>query len=145
LPRRTREETINMPPQLKQYRNRTILVSIPALYEDGKCRTHTLRDADSEGVWLDSKELVDRLLLDREKSIAATKPLVFVPFAQIAGIIFAAPAPRNAPAPKPAETAADAKSAPPEDAAVVKRKPPSKSGAKAAPAEPGAPTTEQSS
>jgi hypothetical protein len=30
-----------MPPQLKQYLNRSILVSIPALYEDGRRRAYS--------------------------------------------------------------------------------------------------------
>jgi hypothetical protein len=96
-----------MSPKLKQYLNRTIPVSIPALFEDsipalfedGKCRAFTLRGADSDGVWLASSALVDRLLLERETSIVASEPPVFLPYAQIAGIILAAPTP-DAPPPK---------------------------------------------
>lgn len=81
-----------MPPQLKQYLNRTIMVSIPALFEDGKCRACTLQAVDSDGLWLESSALMNRLLPEHEKA-TSTRPGVFVPIAQIAALILAAPSP----------------------------------------------------
>jgi hypothetical protein len=41
-----------MTPQLKQYLNRSILVSIPAPYEDGRCCAYTLRALETmAAVW----------------------------------------------------------------------------------------------
>jgi hypothetical protein len=73
-----------------QYVNRAILASIPALFEDGECRVYTLRAIDSDGLWLESPALANRLLPSHEKVMAALLT-VFVPTAQIAALILAAP------------------------------------------------------
>jgi hypothetical protein len=90
-----------MTPQLKQYLNRSILVSIPALYEDGKCRAYTLRGFGTDGLWLNSEALHQRLRHENDKSTLAENPLVFVPYAQIAGIIFATVTPATPAPPRP--------------------------------------------
>ena len=133
-----------MPPKLSQYLNRSILVSIPALYDDGKCRAYTLRGADSNGVWLYSQELVKRLLLVHDESVAATDPAIFVPYAQIAALILAAPSPA-VPSAETDNTAAGARNTS-ATAASTTPKPPAPTSPKAAsPAESSTPKTPTSS
>jgi hypothetical protein len=79
-----------VPQKLKQYLNRTILASIPALFEDGRCRSYTLLSIEADGLWLSSNELTVRLLLEREDTEPAQP--VFVPAVQIAAIILPPPA-----------------------------------------------------
>jgi hypothetical protein len=93
-----------MPPKLKQYLNRTILVSIPALFEDGKCRAYTLHTIEADGLWLSSNTLADRLLPKHKEKTAAAKQLVFVPSAQIAAIVLPQPSAQAQPAAAPATT-----------------------------------------
>jgi hypothetical protein len=76
-----------MLPKLKQYLNRSILVSIPTLFEDGICRAHTLQSIEADGLWLRSNELTARLLPEPDRKIAGSSQPVFVPAAQIAAII----------------------------------------------------------
>jgi hypothetical protein len=94
-----------MLPKLAQYINKTIFISIPALFEDGACRPFTLLGAELHGLWLQSDELTRRLLpRDKQDLATTTTAAVFVPFAQIAGVLAATgPAPdqkqpENAPA-----------------------------------------------
>src|ERR1700740_2605065 len=72
---------------LSSYLNRTILVSIPALFDDGVCRPYKLLGADFQGLWLQSEELIDRLLPDEASHLRNFAPAAFVPFAQIAGVL----------------------------------------------------------
>jgi hypothetical protein len=81
-----------MPSKLKQYLNHIILVSIPALFQDGRCRPHTLQAIETDGLWLSSDELTARLLPEADHKIAESKQPVFVPAAQIAAIILPPPA-----------------------------------------------------
>jgi hypothetical protein len=74
---------------ISQYLNKTIMVSIPALFEDGKCRPFKLLSVDVVGLWLESDELAMRLLPEQFQLYASTEPVVFVPFAQIAGVLVA--------------------------------------------------------
>jgi hypothetical protein len=104
-----------MPAKLNQYLNRTVLVSIPALFPDGKCRAYTLRGVDDHGLWLDSQHMNERLLGDDKKDYTTVGSGAFVPFAQIAGVLFVTAAPQALP------PAADDKSAAAQ-AAVVKGK-----------------------
>jgi hypothetical protein len=85
------KERVNMPPRLKQYINRSILVSIPALFEDGKCRDYILQSVEADGLWLSSNALAERLLTEGGRT-AQRVPLVFVPAAQISAIILPRPA-----------------------------------------------------
>ena len=116
-----------MPPRLKQYLNRSILVSIPALYEDGKRRSYTLRGIEPDGLLLSSEERVHRLLLENEKSTVAANPLVFVPYAQITGIITATVTPSAPSPPIGDKTPAVSKSPPPTHEASKTVKTPAKS------------------
>jgi hypothetical protein len=74
---------------LARYLNKTLFVSIPALFEDGTARPYTLLGAEMNGLWLQSAELTDRLLRDESRELAKMSPAVFVPFAQIAGVLVA--------------------------------------------------------
>jgi hypothetical protein len=88
----------------KRYVNKTILVSMPALFHDAKCRPFKLLGVEVPGVWLQSDELTTRLLPEQMAQYAAAGPVVFVPFAQIAGILVPTSRPTTA-APKPAAAA----------------------------------------
>jgi hypothetical protein len=76
-----------MTPKIAHHLNKPILVSIPALFEDGKCRPFTLLGGELHGLWLDSAELAERLMPDDRGDYASTTVAVFVPFAQIAGVM----------------------------------------------------------
>ena len=91
-----------MSPNLLRYLNKTIFVSIPALFEDGIARPYTLVGAEINGLWLQSEELTDRLLRDEGRELAKMNPAVFVPFAQIAGMLIATSMPAS-PADEPAK------------------------------------------
>lgn len=71
----------------KRYLNTTIMVSMPALFPDAKARPFKLIGVELPGVWLQSDELADLLLPEEFQQYAAAGPLVFVPFAHIAGIL----------------------------------------------------------
>lgn len=88
-----------MLPTLSRYLNKTVLVSIPALFEDGTARPYTLLGAELNGLWLQSEELTDRLLRGESRELATRNPVVFVPFAQIAGVLV----PTIEPTPPPSE------------------------------------------
>ena len=51
-----------MIPKISHYLNRTVMVSVPGLFDDGVCRPFTLLGADLNGLWLQSDELTRRLL-----------------------------------------------------------------------------------
>jgi hypothetical protein len=91
-----------MTPNVARYVNKTIFVSIPVLFEDGTCRAYKLIGAELNGLWLQSEELTRRLLPDDARDLAAQAPAVFVPLAQIAGVLVAT----AAPAPPPTDSAA---------------------------------------
>jgi hypothetical protein len=82
-----------MPPNLARYLNKTLFVSIPALFEDGAVRPYTLIGAELNGLWLQSEALSDRLLKEHGRDLAGMNPVVFVPFAQIAGVLVATSVP----------------------------------------------------
>jgi hypothetical protein len=81
------DKDMSMTPPIGRFLNRTILVSIPALFEDGVSRPYKLLGIELHGLWLQSDDLTRRLLSDETDEYAATEPAVFVPFAQIAGVI----------------------------------------------------------
>jgi hypothetical protein len=85
---------------LTRYLNQAIFVSIPALFEDGTALSYTLLGAELNGLWLQSDQLTKRLLGDEGHQLAQLNPAVFVPFAQIAGVIVATSMPEP-PAPEP--------------------------------------------
>jgi hypothetical protein len=90
-----------MNPNITRYLNKTVFVSIPALFGDGVCRPYKLLGAELNGLWLQSEELTRRLLPDDARDLAALAPAVFVPLAQIAGVLVAT----AAPAPPPTDSA----------------------------------------
>jgi hypothetical protein len=83
------DEGTQMSPNITRYVNKTIFVSIPTLFEDGTCRPYKLLGAELNGLWLQSDELTQRLLSDDQQDLAALAPAVYVPFAQIAGVLVA--------------------------------------------------------
>ena len=91
-----------MPPDLSRYLNKTLFVSIPVLFDDGAARPYTLLGAEMNGLWLQSEELTDRLLSNDCRELAQMRPAVYVPFAQIAGVLVATsmPAPPSEEQPK---------------------------------------------
>ena len=77
-----------MSPKLAGLIGRTILVSIPVLFEDGKARPYRLAGVELYGLWLESSELADRLLqTETRKSSSVIAALV--PFAQIGSVLVA--------------------------------------------------------
>jgi hypothetical protein len=84
-----------MTPNLSQYLGKSILVSIPALFEHGVCRAYTLLGIELQGLWLQSEELTERLLHEVEHPYCDAEPAVFVPYAQIAGILVATAPPSH--------------------------------------------------
>jgi len=76
-----------MTPNLIRYLNKTLFISIPSLFEDGNARSHTLLGVEMNGLWLQSEDLTDRLLRDEGRELVKLNPAVFVPFAQIAGVL----------------------------------------------------------
>ena len=88
-----------MIPNVTHYLNRTVFVSIPAIFEDRACRAHKLLGVELNGLWLQSDELTDRLLPHDRKELASRAPVAFVPFAHIAGVLVAMSA-----TPSPAQT-----------------------------------------
>jgi hypothetical protein len=93
-----------MLPNIARYLNKTVFVSIPALFEDGVCRPYKLLGAELNGLWLQSEELTRRLLPRELGDHATLAPAVFVPLAQITGVLIAAPS-TSAPAGPPAGAA----------------------------------------
>lgn len=76
-----------MPLKIGQFLGRTVLVSIPALFSDGVARPYTLAGFELHGLWLQSDDLSQRLLSEGTRDLAQAAPAVFVPFAQIAGVL----------------------------------------------------------
>jgi hypothetical protein len=76
-------------PKITEYLNKTIFVSIPALFDDGACHAYTLLGVEVQGLWLQSEELAQRLASDSTEGHESFDPAVFVPFAQIAGVMVA--------------------------------------------------------
>jgi hypothetical protein len=113
-----------MTPRLNQYLNRTVLVSIPSLFEDGACRAYRLIGVEVQGLWLHSEELIRRLASDDTKDYESFAPVVFVPFGQIAGVMLATRSPefRAAAAKPPTTTRLRPKAPPPSPESRVKRK-----------------------
>lgn len=108
-----------MAPKVTQFLNRTVLVSIPGLFDGGAARPFKLLGIEAHGLWLQSEELSRRLLAKEMQDVVAAEPAVFVPFAQIAGVLVAT---------KPLP--------PPEDASTGPAAPARRGGARAASAKP---------
>jgi hypothetical protein len=78
-----------MLPDITRHLSQTVYVSIPALFEDGLCRPYKLLGVELNGLWLQSDELTGRLLPSEAGHLAECAPAVFVPLAQIAGVLIA--------------------------------------------------------
>ena len=76
-----------MIPNVARYLNKTVMVSIPALFDDRACRSFRLVGAELNGLWLQSDELIRILLPEDRRDLAYRQPVVFIPFAQIAGVL----------------------------------------------------------
>jgi hypothetical protein len=79
-----------MVPRLADYLSQTILVSIPVLHSDVKCRSYTLVGVELQGLWLQSDELLRDVLDEAGEGTPASTP-AFVPFSHIACVVLAAP------------------------------------------------------
>lgn len=97
-----------MTPKVGRFLGQTVLVSIPALFGDAACRPYKLLGFELVGLWLQSDDLSQRLLPEEARDLAAAAPMVFVPFAQIAGVLVP-----TAPAAQPPPGAAPAVPQPP--------------------------------
>lgn len=75
-----------MTQNLTKYVNKTVLVSIPALSGDVKCRPYTLTGVELIGLWLQSADLANGFLSHDYKTQAQTWAF-FVPYSQIACVI----------------------------------------------------------
>ena len=67
--------------------SKTILLSIPSLFDDGRCRPFKLLAVELHGLWLESDALTARLLPEDAGEYASASASVFVPFAQIAAVL----------------------------------------------------------
>jgi hypothetical protein len=72
--------------RLGQYHNKTILVSIPSLFDDDKPRLYKLVNIEPFGLWLESPELATRLVRPKEQHAPETLA-AFFPFARIAYVL----------------------------------------------------------
>jgi hypothetical protein len=68
---------------------KTILVSIPSLFSDGKCRPYRLVGVEPYGLWLEGDELATRLLPDHIAFTESTAAIAFIPFSQIGSVVIA--------------------------------------------------------
>lgn len=73
-----------MAPSLGKYLNKTILVSIPPLSGDVKCRPYKLTGVELIGLWLEGADLARDFLASEHNSPAPTTWAFFVPYSQIA-------------------------------------------------------------
>jgi hypothetical protein len=76
-----------MTPKVSQYINKTILIAIPVLFDDGRCRPFKLIGVEVPGLWLQANDLAERLLPEAMQNYVTAEPVIFVPFAQIAGVV----------------------------------------------------------
>src|SRR5215469_1481500 len=78
-----------MAPSLGKYLNKTILVCIPVLSADEKCRPYKLTGIELFGLWLEGADLTSRFLADEYKPSTQVTWDVFIPFSHIACIAIA--------------------------------------------------------
>jgi len=80
-----------MVPKLVDYLNQAVLISIPVLRSDAKCRPYVLLGVEMQGLWLQDKELVTELASrEKEVSVDPSAP-VFVPFSSVGFVVLPAP------------------------------------------------------
>ena len=96
-------EVARLTPNLGQYLNKTILVSIPALSQDERCRPYKLTGIELFGLWLEGIDLTSRFLPHEYKSVTSVTWATFVPFSQIACVAIPAASAASTPgSPQPA-------------------------------------------
>ena len=76
-----------MSANLSQQLNKTILVSIPALFADPAARRCRLVAAEPSGLWLVSDDLARAVQPEAKHGKAEVVTAIFVPFAQIAAVL----------------------------------------------------------
>jgi hypothetical protein len=84
-----------MTQNLIRYINKTVMISIPALSGDAKCRPYMLTGVELVGLWLRGDELVSGFLAPEVKSNAQASWGFFVPYSQIACIAVGGPVPAS--------------------------------------------------
>jgi hypothetical protein len=83
-----------MASNLSKHINETILVCIPALSKDGKCRPYKLTGIELVGLWLASPDLASTFLTQEHRSQMPLTQEFFIPFSQIACVaVVTAPPP----------------------------------------------------
>jgi hypothetical protein len=82
-----------MTQNLSKYVNKTILVSIPSLSGDVKCRPYKLTGVELVGLWLQSEQLASEFLAHDQKAQTQMTWAFFVPYSQIACVAVGAVAP----------------------------------------------------
>jgi hypothetical protein len=85
-----------MIPKLVDYLNHPILVSIPALHSDARCRSYALRGVEMQGLWLQSEELAGHVAPADTGGYREPLAVAFVPFSQIACVLLPRPYRRSA-------------------------------------------------
>ena len=85
-----------MTQNLTKYVNKTILVSIPALSGDVKCRPYKLTGVELVGLWLQSEQLTSGFLPQDHKAHTQMTWAFFVPYSQIACVAIGEIAPAAA-------------------------------------------------
>jgi hypothetical protein len=100
-----------MIPKLVDYLNQTVLVSIPVLHADAKCRSFTLLGVEMQGLWLQDEALVSHLASEATDTPIAAMAPVFVPFSHVAFVLLPAPVTRVVGFPAVAEVPAGEPSA----------------------------------
>jgi hypothetical protein len=73
-----------MAPNLVKYINKTIMVSIPPLSGDVKCRPYKLTGVELVGLWLEGADLASGFLAHEYKSHTPTTWAFFIPYSQMA-------------------------------------------------------------
>ena len=79
-----------MTPPLETYLDKTVLVGLPALFGDVRCRPCRLVNVAPNGLWLEIEDLAERVLPHEALSLQFGSLTMFVPFAQISCVIGAA-------------------------------------------------------
>ncbi|HEV2709476.1 MAG TPA: hypothetical protein VGU67_04615 [Edaphobacter sp.] len=76
-----------MTPPLQTYLNKSVLVGLPVLFGDVRCRPCRLVDIAPNGLWLEIEGMAECLIPHEALSFASDSLTMFVPFAQISCVI----------------------------------------------------------
>jgi len=72
---------------LANYLNKTILISIPAVFEDNQPHPFKLVGIELFGLWLESEELAQRVQSPDKQGQSLSSHAVFFPFSQILYVV----------------------------------------------------------